>query len=66
MVTAINDMNIPLADAILCATRNPAKAVGIYDTVGSISLGKQADFVIINKDDLSIKAVIVRGKYAIS
>lgn len=66
MITAINDMNIPLADAILCATRNPAKAVGIYDTVGSISLGKQADFVIIKKDDLSIKAVIVRGKYAIS
>lgn len=63
MMTAVKEMNIPLADAILCASRNPAKAIGVYDTVGSITIGKQADFVIINKSDLSIKKVIVRGKY---
>ncbi len=63
MMTAVKEMNIPLADAILCASRNPAKAIGMYDTVGSITIGKQADFVIINKSDLSIKKVIVRGKY---
>ena len=63
MITAVKEMHIPLEDAILCASRNPAKAVGIYHTVGSIALGKQADFVIINKSDLMIKAVIVRGQY---
>ncbi len=63
MMTAVKEMNIPLSDAILCASRNPAKAIGVYDTVGSITIGKQADFVIINKSDLSIKKVIVRGKY---
>ncbi len=63
MLTAINEMNIPLEAAILCSTRNPARAVGIYDTVGSITIGKQADFVIINKSDLSINNVIVRGSY---
>ena len=63
MMTAVKEMNIPLADAILCASRNPARAIGVYDTVGSITIGKQADFVIINKSDLSIKKVIVRGKY---
>lgn len=63
MMTAVKEMNFPLADAILCASRNPAKAIGVYDTVGSITIGKQADFVIINKSDLSIKKVIVRGKY---
>lgn len=63
MMTAVKEMNIPLTDAILCASRNPAKAIGVYDTVGSITIGKQADFVIINKSDLSIKKVIVRGKY---
>ncbi|MBE5913085.1 MAG: N-acetylglucosamine-6-phosphate deacetylase [Pseudobutyrivibrio ruminis] len=63
MMTAVKEMNIPLADAILCASRNPAKAIGVYDTVGSITIGKQADFVIINKSDFSIKQVIVRGKY---
>jgi N-acetylglucosamine-6-phosphate deacetylase len=63
MMTAVKEMNIPLTDAILCASRNPAKAIGVYDTVGSITIGKQADFVIINKSNLSIKKVIVRGKY---
>ncbi|SFO48808.1 N-acetylglucosamine-6-phosphate deacetylase [Pseudobutyrivibrio sp. JW11] len=63
MMTAVKEMNIPLTDAILCTSRNPAKAIGVYDTVGSITIGKQADFVIINKSDLSIKKVIVRGKY---
>ena len=63
MITAVKEMNIPLESAVLCASRNPAQAVGIYDTVGSITLGKQADFVIINKSDLSIRNVIVRGKY---
>ncbi|MCR5194831.1 MAG: N-acetylglucosamine-6-phosphate deacetylase [Pseudobutyrivibrio sp.] len=63
MITAINEMHIPLEAAILCSTRNPALAVGIYDTVGSITIGKQADFVIINKSDLSINNVIVRGSY---
>ena len=63
MMTAVKEMNIPLTDAILCASRNPAKAIGVYDTVGSTTIGKQADFVIINKSDLSIKKVIVRGKY---
>ena len=63
LITAVKEMNIPLEGAILCASRNPAKAVGIYDEVGSISLGKKADFVIINKSDLTIKDVIVRGKH---
>ena len=63
LMTAVKEMNIPLTDAILCASRNPAKAIGVYDTVGSVTIGKQADFVIINKSDLSIKKVIVRGKY---
>ena len=63
MITAIKEMNIPLEAAILCSSRNPAQAVGIYDSVGSITIGKQADFVIINKSDLSINNVIVRGLY---
>lgn len=39
-----------LEDAVICATRNPAKAVGIYNEVGSIEVGKRADFVILDKD----------------
>lgn len=37
-------------DAIKAATINPAKSIGASDRVGSISLGKAADFVICDKD----------------
>jgi N-acetylglucosamine-6-phosphate deacetylase len=37
-------------DAIKAATINPAKAVGADDRVGSITLGKAADFVVCDKD----------------
>ena len=36
--------------AIKAASANPAKAVGAFDRVGSIAVGKQADFIICNKD----------------
>lgn len=36
--------------AIKAATINPAKAVGADDRVGSISLGKAADFVVCDRD----------------
>ena len=41
--------------------QNPAKEIGIYDKVGSISVGKQADFVLID-DELNIKRVYIDGK----
>lgn len=57
---AITCMNISLEDAIRCATVNPAKAAGIFDMYGSISPGKYADIVLLDKD-LNIKTVFVRG-----
>ena len=59
--TAVFDMDIPLETAIGCATANPAKSVGIYDKYGSITTGKVGNVVLLNYD-LSLKAVIVRGK----
>jgi len=47
---AVKEMNIPLEDALKCASANPAKALGIYDFVGSLSIGKKADIVIMNKE----------------
>lgn len=54
-------IGIPLESAIRCATINPAKAIGIDKMYGSISVGKVANFVLLNKD-LSIKAVYIKGK----
>ena len=58
--TAVKDMGIPLEDAVQCATKNPAEELGIYDWCGSISVGKEADFVLLD-NDLNVKAVYISG-----
>ena len=57
----VRQAGIPLEEAIMCATANPAKEIGIYDEAGSISAGKRADFVLLN-DDLDIVSVYIDGK----
>lgn len=59
--TVVLKMGIRLEDAIACATMNPAREIGIYDTCGSITSGKAADLVLLDKD-LNVKAVYVNGK----
>lgn len=61
MKTAVKDMHIRLEDAIASATMNPAKIIGIFDQTGSISPGKYADLVLMDKS-LNIKAVFINGK----
>lgn len=50
------EFGIPLKSAIKSATKTPAVSIGIYDKVGSISVGKDADILIIDKD-LNLKHV---------
>ena len=40
---------IPEADAIFAATRNPAKSIGVYDRVGSLTPGKEADILLVDE-----------------
>ena len=54
-------VGVPLEDAVKTATINPAKSVGMEDSVGSLKEGKFADIVILDKD-LNIKYVFVNGK----
>lgn len=61
MRTAVLHMGIPLESAVKCAAVNPAKSVGIYDEYGSISPGKKADVVLLRKEDLTVKHVIMEG-----
>ena len=60
MRTAVTKMGIPLETAIACATKNPAISLGIYDERGSISKGKKADIVLLDKN-LTLKTVIKDG-----
>lgn len=62
MRTAVLKMGIPLESAVKCAAVNSAKRVGIYDSCGSISAGKKADVVLLEKEDLALRQVILRGQ----
>lgn len=61
MRKAVKEMHIPLESAVKCATVNPAKAIGIYDKYGSLTVGKQADAVLLDKD-LEIRYIIKSGE----
>lgn len=50
-----------LADAVLCATRNPARMVGIDGEVGSIEAGKRADLLLVD-EQLNLCTVIACGE----
>ena len=60
MCTAVS-FGIPLADAVMAAAVNPAKALGIYDRVGSLDIGKEANAAVLN-EDLSLRAVLFHGQ----
>lgn len=61
MKTAVKQMGIPLETAVACATVNPAKALGVYDTYGSVTPGKKGNLVLLDKE-LNVKMVIKDGK----
>lgn len=51
------EFGIPLEQAIMAATANPARSIGIFDRVGSIRIGKQADLLLVS-EKLELKRVI--------
>lgn len=58
---AVKNAGIPLASAVKCASVNAAKSIGVYDKYGSISAGKYADMVLMDKE-LNITAIFKKGK----
>lgn len=58
--TAVS-FGIPLADAVTAAAVNPAKVLGIYDRVGSLEEGKEANVAVLD-GNLELKAVIFHGE----
>ena len=41
---------LPQERALECVTSNPAKVLGVFDRVGSLDVGKDADFIIFDGD----------------
>lgn len=56
MRTAVS-FGIPFEEAVAAASMNPAKSIGIYDKVGSLSPGKRADILLVDKGLNLVKVI---------
>jgi N-acetylglucosamine-6-phosphate deacetylase len=59
----MNFCNIPLAQALVCATRNPARLGGIDHLVGVLAPGRYADLLLLEQEDsrVTVRDVYVGG-----
>ena len=58
---AVQEYNIPLEKALRTVTTNPARIFKL-EQKGTIEAGKDADIVLLHKEDLTINQVIAKGK----
>lgn len=61
---SIKKYNVPMEDAIKVITSNVAEFLKLNNK-GKIEEGRDADFVIVNKDSLDIDMVIAKGKIVV-
>lgn len=62
LTVAVREMGIPLASAVKAASANPARALGLDAERGAIEAGKVADAVLLDKETLDVRAVVLRGE----
>ncbi|MFF9040191.1 N-acetylglucosamine-6-phosphate deacetylase [Streptomyces sp. NPDC014892] len=61
---AVTVDRIPVEDAVAALSANPAKLLGLYDRVGSLDPGKDADLVLLDAD-FDVKGVLRKGEWVI-
>ncbi|MBC8591338.1 N-acetylglucosamine-6-phosphate deacetylase [Wansuia hejianensis] len=59
----VNYLQVPINEAVKMASLNPAKAINMDKELGSIEIGKIADFIIFN-EDIEIQRVFLGGNLA--
>ena len=52
--------NIPFAEALYHATASPAKMLGIFESVGSLEVGKTANMLVLDNEN-NVREVIFKG-----
>ena len=52
---------VSIEDSLKMVTANPAKRVGLFESKGSLTVGKDADLLILDQD-LNIESVIAKGQ----
>ncbi|MFB6980956.1 N-acetylglucosamine-6-phosphate deacetylase [Streptomyces scopuliridis] len=55
---------LPVEDIVRAISANPARLLGVYDTVGSLEPGKDADLVVLD-EEFSVKGVLHKGEWVI-
>jgi len=56
----VNLAEVPLTEAVKMITATPATIMNVYDKIGSLMVGKDADLVVFDKD-ISIQMTMVKG-----
>lgn len=59
---AVREVGLSLAEASEIASLTPARVLGLADRLGSVSVGKQADLVVLT-DELEVSGVMRRGSW---
>lgn len=57
----VNNLDIAIEKVVKMASLNPAKLLGIDKSKGSLSDGKDADFIVLD-DNLEVQATFIKGK----
>ncbi|WKX10307.1 N-acetylglucosamine-6-phosphate deacetylase [Streptomyces sp. NL15-2K] len=61
---AVTIDRLPVEDVVTALSANPAKLLGMYDRIGSLEPGKDADLVLLDAD-FALKGVIRRGEWVV-
>ncbi|MFH8474608.1 N-acetylglucosamine-6-phosphate deacetylase [Streptomyces sp. NPDC018000] len=61
---AVTIDRIPVGDVVQSISANPARLLGVYDKVGSLEPGKDADLVVLD-EDFTLKGVMRKGEWII-
>ncbi|MFF3512633.1 N-acetylglucosamine-6-phosphate deacetylase [Streptomyces sp. NPDC002573] len=61
---AVTVDRLPVQDVVAAVSANPARLLGVYDRVGSLEPGKDADLVLLD-EEFALKGVMRRGAWVV-